>query len=169
MLDHMYNLSKDDNGLIINRKTQMDIEKLVMDEFDFLFGSSTKDHITGGIDSSILSHALNSYITGKKDILIDHIRKMKKSLVHKTHKREDIKLMAKVLTEVEDNFILNLCLVHFLLVCTHHNTEDTKFFFVTDVSINIGEKLKRRFFSNLRSKYNETNDSKTSYKDYTDM
>jgi len=76
--------------------------------------------------------------------------------------------IADILSVVDTDFILNLCLSQYLLVYTYQGSDNDKSYNLIRVSISIGGKLLNRYFNILKTKYNKENDCNISYSDWMD-
>jgi len=153
---------RDNEEFISNKDSQNRMESIIMDEFNELFNSNQNKYISGGINTEYLTPFLNKYIIGKqKDVLfhIYNLVNMNNRSLDKFTENSKIKkvLHASVVTEIDKQFLRNLCFTHFLLVYTYQNTESTKNHLLIPVPTSIAKMMFNKYLNILRYNYCKVN------------
>lgn len=162
LMDKLY-IDYKTNDILVNQDIQRKIELMIMDEYEVFFKNNKVLHLQGNIDVEKLVPKLIKFIMNKEDLLRSYIRNLKSSYETIKTTRDDKLFIRHVLQVVDEDFILNVCLTHFLLVYTHQNTENDKYYNLLTVSIEIGKKLLNRYFNLLRDKYIQENKIQITY------
>lgn len=137
---------------INNEDTQKSIERLILDEFE-LFSSNNKGYyISGIINTDLLGPLLSKYIIGKLDYLKKYTNNLK-NINLRSNTRKDKIFMNNILYIVNIDFLINLCLTHFILVYIYQNTDHDKYYTLAKVTVSIGKKIVNKYFNELRNKY----------------
>lgn len=76
--------------------------------------------------------------------------------------------MGEILNNVSKGFMKNLCLLHFLLVFTHQNSDNDQYYNMISVSISMGDKLINKYFNILRARYIKESNTNISYSLFID-
>jgi hypothetical protein len=72
--------------------------------------------------------------------------------------------IAFIINELTIDFILNLCLLNFIIISTYQNSEDKDKFYSINVAMDIGRKMIRKYLFSM--KHNDINYKETSYSDW---
>jgi hypothetical protein len=132
-------------GFISNEDTQKSIENLIIDEFG-LFSSNNKKYYLSGINTELLGPILSKYIIDRQDLIVSYIDKLKNSYNVNDSSRTDQVFIREIINTVDKDFILNLCLLHFLLVYVHQDSGNDEFSELVGISVKIGKKIVKRYF-----------------------
>ena len=131
----------------------MAIEDLVFNEYSEVF-KDYKGYDVGGINTYLLPTKLKKYIIDKTTLLNNKIKDLKNfysdDSIRKNNKDKSI---APVINELDNDFIYNLCLLHFILVSSYQNSEEKDKFYSTNVAMNIGRNMIRKYLFYLKCKY----------------
>ena len=112
-------------GFISNEETLRFIEQFVSNEYAGV--ESTKNYVAS-VDTSILGKSVSDYVNGKLEMLNKYIDTLflvsKQNATNKKNISADF--LCDVLNRVGKDFILSICIHHFLVTLTHQDT-DTKY------------------------------------------
>jgi len=153
------------NGVVSNEATQKRIENIIFDEFD-LFVSNKNKNILGNSDLPSINSPLSRYVIDKQKLLEFYLGKLQKSSFLDTlsgSNREEKEFIIEIIVTIDKEFLLNLCLLHYVLVYAHQNTDNDKYYHVTKMSISIGSKMIYRYFNILKNKYMKNNNCDIKY------
>lgn len=150
------------NALINDEQSQKTIENIIFDEYESVFSNNTKNYIVGGINTEILNPILSKFLMEKEPIMqvyINNLFKQQAVLLNNNKKTDKLKeiFMAKIITSVQENFMLNLCYNHILLIYTFHHSENDKHYLSVPVSITIGKRMVSKYINNLKEQYIKEN------------
>lgn len=141
------------NNFVSNIENQMCIEEIVFDEYVDIF-NNYKGYDTKSFNTSILTGILKEYIINKQEDLIKVVTDMisfnNDSLSSNKKMSEINRYICTVINGLDSEFILNLCLVHFLIVCSSQKSEDTENYTSIHVAISIGKKMIRKYLYLLK-------------------
>lgn len=166
LLDQLF-LSNEGNKDISYNEIQKRIEMIIINQYD-VFYSNNKQNYAGAVYSEIMVPSFIKYIIGKEDLVKLYIKRLKDSYKSKKTIRKDQLFIADILSVVDNDFIVNLCLSQYLLIYTYQNSDNDKNYNLIRVSISIGSKLLNRYFNILKNNYNEKNHSQISYSDWVE-
>jgi hypothetical protein len=129
---------------------------LVIGELDLLFSDNENQYILGGINTSMVidDFNLSKYIIDKEDTIKLYINKLQAFYRENKITRTDQILMKEIINTIDNDFIINLCLLHFLLIYTYQNSDNDKNYNLLSVSITIGNKLINKYFNILLNNHN---------------
>ena len=97
----------------------MIIENILYDQYKEIFDNKDK-YIVNGINTDILGKNLYKYIDERKNVLEQYTDK----LIDNPNGR--IEFEKVIFSSIDKSYIINLCLVTFLRIYSHQNTENTK-------------------------------------------
>ena len=140
--------------------TQRFIENVLYDDFESLFleKKRNKQILIGGVNKDLLGHVLHKYILQKELGVVVYINKFL-DYPNKSNKNKD-DFLNHVITRLDKDFIVNLCLVNFLQIYTHQHSENDKQYVLVPVAIKIDKKIMAYYFNKLRELYiKETNNT----------
>ena len=152
---HMLNyLESPDKPLISNEESQLHIESSILEQFDELFSTNSEKYILGGINKELLNYHLGKYFEDRRNILLPYINNFIKVhnniLIDKKRVRPDKVLRANIVVSAGENFILNLCFLHFIYIYSYQNSDNDKYILLTSVSVKMGKKMRMKYLDNLR-------------------
>nr|YP_009327781.1 hypothetical protein [Epichloe typhina]APB96740.1 hypothetical protein [Epichloe typhina] len=140
----------DNNKYLANNDTQIEIEKLVFEQYKLLFEDSKAS--ISGVNLDLLTPKLKKFIFSKQEILIskldDYIFYLNNG---KLKKDEDI--FKEVINSLPKNSILNICIYYFLQICTFQSTDDIDKFKLSRVSINMGDACIKLYLLEKKTQY----------------
>ena len=87
-----------------------------------------KGYSVGGINTDLISPKLKSYILEKNDGLISRIKDFKGFYLNSNKRKRLDSDIAPIINELDIDFILNLCLLHFIIISSYQDSEDNKNF-----------------------------------------
>lgn len=133
--------------------TQRFIENVLYDDFESLFleKKRNKQILIGGVNKDLLGHVLHKYILQKELGVVVYINKFL-DYPNKSNKNKD-DFLNHVITRLDKDFIVNLCLVNFLQIYTHQHSENDKQYVLVPVAIKIDKKIMAYYFNKLRELY----------------
>ncbi len=157
-ITHLLKLLYSDNNTKYynNFELQKSIESIIIDEYDLFFSNNAYKYTIGGIDRNILGGSLTKYVSSKEELLTFYIDKLKKSYSENKYSREEEIFIGNIINKLDSKFILNLCLVHYLLVYTYQKSDNDKNYNLLGVSIIIGNKMLNKYFNTLKYEQNAT-------------
>jgi hypothetical protein len=137
---------------VSNEVNQIAIEELVFDQYATLF-TNYKGYSMGDINTSLLTGRLKEYILDKGDELTTRVKDLQEYYVNidnKSNKKKEDIFIGSVVSSLDTNFILNLCLLHFIIISSYQNTEDKDKFYSINVAMDIGRKMMRKYLYILK-------------------
>nr|YP_009364370.1 hypothetical protein [Ophiocordyceps sinensis]ARF03403.1 hypothetical protein [Ophiocordyceps sinensis]QDH07216.1 hypothetical protein [Ophiocordyceps sinensis] len=142
-------LKSSNNKYLANSTTQLDIEKLVFEQYKLHSYDSTRATVSG-INLDLLTPKLRKFIFSKQENLFSCVDNYSFYLNDgKLKKDEDI--FKEVVNCLPSHNIVNICLYYFLQICTYQSTDDIDQFKVSRLAINMGSECIKLYL--LRKKY----------------
>ena len=141
--------------MISHEETQQCIEFFIMDEYKLHSNSS---FILGGINTDTINTHLKKFILDNLDSLDTYTCKMKDYYQNnnKLDKTSQI-FIRDVINKLSVDYLKDLCMSHFLLIYTHQNTDNDNYLNLTVLSVDLGNKITRKYFNLLRYEYSKEN------------
>lgn len=136
--------------LINNEESQKIIEEIVFDQYGLLY-TSKKGYSVGNIDTEILSGKLKQYIINKEDELGLRVKDLKEHYENNYNKSKKVDvIVSSVINKLRTDYLLNLCLLHFLIISSNLNTDDKDKTYSINVAINIGRKMVHNYLYSMK-------------------
>lgn len=67
-------------------------------------------------------------------------------------RKEQDRIASPIIKELEENFILNLSLLHFIMICSLKDSEEKEKFIYISVGMDIGRKMMRKYLYTFKCK-----------------
>ena len=152
------NITINSNNCKINRKSQLEIESFLFDEFTT---KGTNDVIKiRGLDSSVFGATLSNFIISKESFLDSYINNITKSLENSNKKNSSF--MLAIFKQLGNQSVKNICIFHFLEILTYRNTNDENIYLLA-CALRRGKKLVTRYLYTLLEVDNKNSKQKISY------
>lgn len=132
---------------------QVAIENAVLNQFEEYL-NKYKGYSIAGINTGALTRKIREYLIDHEEDLLKLIENMKKYINTTPSKKLETKLtnIKEIISIVDDSFLLNLCLLHFLMIVTYQDSEDDKKTKDINVFIEMGNKVMRKYALTLKNK-----------------
>ena len=144
------------NGFVVNESSQRFIESFVYNEFES--NTTKRPNYIASIDTNILGSTVSNYINSKLDMLntyIDSLFEVSKQNAEKKTKSNNINasFTYEVLNKVGKQFVLSICIHHFLIILTHQDTQHEEYNYTNllGISISIGKKLVQKYLFEINT------------------
>ena len=144
-------LFTNDNGLVTNDKVQRDIENLIFNEFDVFYSNNKKEYMNSTIQAKLVPKLIR-YMLRKEEEFAKHVKRLKMYHIDNDDKAKSSKLINNIFSVVDEQFMVNVCLSHLLLVYVYQGSDNDKQINTIDVSVTIGKKFVNRYFNLLKEK-----------------
>ena len=165
-MNHLFDVlyvNYDSNNIVVNEDVQRRMEEIILDEYDVFFSHNNKVRIQGGVNTDLIVPKLIRFIMERSEVLKVSIENLYKMFETMNTSRNDKVLMRDIFKVVDQDFLLNICLVQYLLVYTNQDTEHDKHYNSLTVSVTMGKKIVTSYFYKLKNKYIEENNENITY------
>lgn len=98
---------------------------IIINQYDEFY-SNNKYKYAGEVYSDIIVPAFINYIMDKEELVKSYISRLKDSYKTKKTTRKDQLFIADILSVVDNDFIVNLCLSQYLLIYTYQGSDNDK-------------------------------------------
>lgn len=143
---------------ISNEQSQKAIETLLFDQYELLF-KNYKGYSVSGINTDLISPRLKSFLIEKNDDLVTRIKDFKEFCLSPDKKKTQHSDVSFIINELDLNFILNLCLLHFIIISTYQDSEDKDKFYSINVAITIGKKMLNKYLYTIKCRDKDFKDA----------